>query len=156
MADVSDQRRVALDVLAVVVVTAALWYALGPFGLAIGGIVAITSTLASPVYAFGVGQVLFVVLATTIAGGLPQESLVVAQAGLAALLLVILVGHWPRRTAIVTTIGFIAAAVGFATLYTLEPIWLGAAILAVGYAVTAYTMHRYELVRLGLVTEADG
>ena len=155
MATTSERRRVVLDVLAVVAVTAALWYAIGPFGVVIAGIIAITSAVASPVYAFGVGQLLFVVLTTTVISGLHQESLLVAQAGLASLLLAGLVGDWPIRTAGVTAVAFIFTAVGFASVYALETPWHGAAILATAYAITAYTMHRYELVRLGLVTEAD-
>lgn len=155
MAALSDRRRVALDALAVIALTTALWSVLGPFGVAIAAIVSITWALISAIYAFSVGELLFVVLTTTVAGGLAFQPLVIAQLGFGALLLGAIVGRWPLRPAIVAAVAFAVAAVGFATVYTLDVVWHGVAILAVAYAFTAYTLHRYELVRLDLVTEAD-
>lgn len=150
-----DRLRIVLEVLTVLITAAALGFALGPFGLAIAALIAFTWRLASAVYAFAVGQLLFAIVSTTIVGGLPTDALLVGQLSLGGVLLATLIGHWPRRTAAVTAITFAVAAAGFATIYTLETLWHGAAILAVAYALTAYTLHRYELVRLGLVTEAD-
>lgn len=150
-----DRLRIALEVLAVLLTAVALGYALGPFGLAIAAVIAISWRLTSGLYAFAVGQLLFAIVSTSVVGGLPTEAVLVAQLSLGGVLLVTLISHRPRRTAVVTAITFAVAAAGFATVSTLETLWHGAAILAVAYALTAYTLHRYELVRLGLVTEAD-
>lgn len=151
----SDRRRLAFDGLAVAATTAALWYVLGSVGLALAVVVAVVLVVGSPVYAFAVGELLFVLLATTAFGDIPVEGLVVAQAALGALLLAALVGHWPRRTAVTAAVAFVVTALGFGSLYALEPLWLGVAVLAGLYAFLAYTLHRYELVRLALVQEAD-
>lgn len=151
----SDRRRLALDALAVTVMAGTLAVALGLVGVGVAAVAGTVFALGSAVYAFGVGQVLVVVLTTTVAGGLPVGDALLAQVGLGALLLGAVAGDWPDRTAVVTAVAFVAAAAGFATVHTLETPWHGAAVIAVVYAVLAYTLHRYELVRLGLVTEAD-
>lgn len=151
----SDRRRLALDGLAVAATTAALWYVLGPVGLAVAAVVAVVLVAGSAIYAFAVGQLLFVLLATSVFGDVPLEGLLAAQAGLAAILLAALVGHRPRRTAAPAAVAFVVAGAGFASLHALEPLWLGVAVLAVLYAVLAYTLHRFELVTLDLVEEAD-
>ncbi|QLD88748.1 hypothetical protein HWV07_06745 [Natronomonas salina] len=154
MALVSD-RRLTHTALAVAIVTAALGYALGVIGFGVAAIVAIVGVVTSAVYAFGVGQLLFAVLATTVAGGLPDARLLGGQLGLGAFLLFALVEPWPRRTAAIAALMFGLAATGLATVYALETLWHGAVLLAAIYALTAYTLHRYELVRLDLITEAD-
>lgn len=152
----TDRRRLALDALAVAAMASALASALGLVGVGVAAVAGTTFALGSAVYAFGVGQVLVVVLTMTVAGGLPTADVLLAQAGLGALLLGAVARNWPTRIAVVTAIAFVAAAAGFATVYTVEPPWHGAAVLALVYAALAYTLHRYERVRLGLVTEADG
>jgi hypothetical protein len=151
----SDRRRLALDGLAVAAATASLWYVLGPVGLAVAAAVAVVLGAGSAVYAYAVGQLCFVLLATTSFGDVPVVGLVVAQAGLGALLLAALVGHWPRRTAVPAAVVFVLTAVGLGSTRALEPLWLGVAVLAGLYVFLAYTLHRYELVRLGLVEEAE-
>lgn len=151
----SDRLRLVLDGFAVAGATAALWYVLGPVGLALAAVVAVVLAVGSAVYAFAVGQLLFVLLATTVFGDVPAEGLLVAQVGLAAILFAALVGRWPLRTAALAGVTFAVAAAGFASLSALEPLWHGVAVLAVLYAFLAYTLHRYELVSLDLVGEAD-
>lgn len=151
----SDRRRLALDGLAIAGATAALWYVLGPIGLGVAGVVAVTLVVVSPVYAFAVGQLLFVLLAAALYGEVPATGVLVAEAGLAAILVAALLDHWPRWSAAVAVGVFAVAAVGFGSASALEPLWHGAAVVAVIYAGLAYTLHRYELVSLGLVGEAD-
>lgn len=97
----SDRRRLALDGLALAVATPPLVYVLGSPGLGVAVVVAVTLVFVSPVYAFVVGQQLFVVVATTVYGDVPVEGLVMTQVGLEALLAVALLDRWPRRTAAV-------------------------------------------------------
>ena len=151
----SDRRRLALDGLAIAAATAALWYVLGPIGLGVGGAVAVTLVLVSPVYAFAVGQFLFALLGATLYDAVPSTGVLVGQAGLAALLVAALLDRWPRRSAAVAVGVFAVAAVGFGAAAALEPLWHGVVVVGVIYAVLAYTLHRYELVTLDLVGEAD-
>lgn len=152
----SDRRRLALDGLALAAVTAALSYVLGGFGLLVGVAVAVALVFGSPVYAVAVGQLLFVLVATTVFGEVPAEGIVVAQVGLAALFVAALVDAWPARTAAGAVAIFGVAAVGLGTVYALDPLWQGVAVLTGLYAILAYTLHRYELVSLNLVGEAEG
>lgn len=151
----SDRRRLALDGLAVAATTAALWYVLEGVGVAVAAAVAVALVVGSAIYAYAVGQLLFALLASMFFGDVPLEGLLVAQVGLGALLLAPLIDHWPRRTAAVAGVTFAVTGIGFGSLYALEPLWHGVAILVALYALLAYTLHRYELVQLGLVREAD-
>lgn len=151
----SDRRRLALDGLAVAATTAVLWYVLGRVGVALAAVVAVVLVVGSAVYAFAVGELLFVLLASTVVGDVPVEGLLVTQGGIATPLLAALFVQWPGLTATLAALAFAITAVGFASLSALEPVWHGVAILAGLYAFLAYTLHRYELVRLDLVGEPD-
>lgn len=155
MALTDDRRYLALAALAVATAAAGLGYALGPVGLIVAAAVALTWALASPVYAFGAGQLLFAVLATGLADGRPTTALVVGQLGLVAPLLAALLGRWPLRVAATASATFALAAATFGAVYALETTLQGIAVLALVYAIAAYGLHRYELVRLGLVQGAD-
>lgn len=145
-----------LDALAVAAASAALSYVLGGFGLAVGVAVAVALVVGSPVYAYAVGQLLFVLLATTGFGDVPVAGVVVAQVGLGTLFAAALVDAWPARTAAGAVAVFAVAAVGLGAVHALDPLWQGLAVLAGLYALLAYTLHRYELVSLDLVGEARG
>lgn len=152
----SDRRRLALDGFAIAVAAAALWVALGPLGLGVAVAVAVVLVSVSPVYAYAVGQLGFVILATTVHGDVPVAGVGAAQVGLGAVLAATLLDRWPFRTAALAVGVLVVSAVGLGAAAAVEPLWHGAAILAGLYAVLAYTLHRYELVRLGLVGEVDG
>lgn len=141
--------RVA-GVVAVAIVAGGLWSAVDLPGLAVAVIVGAVWAFASPVYAVGVGGVLF---ATLLADGAGTSD-AVAAASLATVFAADLVLRWPRREALVGVAVLVVATVGLAGAWLVESLVVAAVAPVVGFAMFAYALHRYALVRLGLLEEA--
>jgi len=139
------------------VVFVALAVALGQHGGALGvliaALVAIVWVFTPPPYAYAVGQLFVGVLVVTDPS--PLSELIAIQSALAGLLVVALLGHWPSQHRLrATTIG--TFGIGIAVIVpaiSLDPVWLALIVFAVGYGSLAYALHRYELVRLNLISE---
>ena len=122
----------------VAIVTAAFWYALGvPYALAAG----------------------HVALVAVMPGGLDPLAVIVAEAGFGALLATVAVRSTsPARVAAVALGGAVLAGVTIwivlGTTSTSTSIWIAAAAVCLVLATAGYTLHRFQLVRLGLVTES--
>lgn len=113
------------------VTTAVIWYGLGlPYAIAAGHVVLAAGT------------------------DIGIAAIVAVELGFLAVVLASLVGHPSSRpaagVALVSAVGLIGAALLVSTFYAL---WLAAAIVLGGIALGAYGLHRYELVRLGLVAD---
>lgn len=124
----------------------------GSLGLLIGAAFLLVSAVAAPLSAFTVGQV-------AVVGSLGTGSLlwvVAAQITLG----MILVGDLAARPAGDATAAlFVAVGVGLVgvTVATViaTSLLTAALLLAGGITLVAYLFHRYELLRLGLIEEAN-
>ena len=117
------------------IVTAAFWYGLGvPYALAAGVLVAtaVTPGGLGPI-AVGALTLAFAVLPVSAAVRTPAPSIAVA-------------------TVLVGTVTL--AGLAWASYVTYRP-WVGGAVLLGAVAFATYGLHRYELVRFGLVSDDD-
>lgn len=129
----------------------ALWSLVGAAeAIILTSIVATVWFVTSTVYAFAVGQLLVVVLL----GAAVDEPLLTAGA-FGVLFIVGFLIQWPRSTAIPAIGAFLLAWAGLASAWLVESLWGGVAAMLVAFGLLAYGIHRYELVSLGLVQEAD-
>jgi hypothetical protein len=154
MSGLSSVRRRLPDALAsasaLAIVAAALWTTVGLAGVGITALVAIVWLLVSTPYAVAVGGLLTAVLAT--GGGLFDALAVCSLLSLFAADLLI---DWPARTAGVALVALVMSGGVLAAVWRAEPQWAAAVVLPGGFALLAYAIHRYELVRLGLIEEAE-
>jgi hypothetical protein len=132
------------------IVAAALWTTVGVASIGITALVAIVWLLASTPYAVAVGGLLTAVLAS--GSGLLDALAVGSLLGLFAADLLI---EWPIRTAAVGIVTLLSSAAVLAAVWRVEPLWASAVALLGGFGLLAYATHRYELVRLGLLGEAE-
>lgn len=146
--DPTRRGRTALlaSVAATLVVAAVLWLSVGVEGLFVAGLVAIAWSATRPEYAVAVGGVVYVVL---LAGG--GQYTAFAAASLAVVFVADAVARWPVRTAGISLIALLTAVAVFSEASGVEQTWLGALAMLGGFVAVAYTVHRYELVGLGLV-----
>ncbi|QLD87048.1 hypothetical protein HWV23_15395 [Natronomonas halophila] len=135
---------------ALVIVAAALWTTVGVASIGITALVALVWLLASTPYAVAVGGLLSAILAS--GSGLVDA---LAVGSLLALFVADLVIEWPARTSAVGIVVLLPSAAALAAIWRAEPLWAGAVVLLGGFALLAYAFHRYELVRLGLLGEAE-
>lgn len=114
--------------------TAAAWYALGvPYALAAGHVILVAGTPGLELPTIVLVELAFLVLLVASVGRTPA----------------------PRVAGVVVLVaGLGLGALAGATLLAQE-LWVAAVVLVGTIALVAYAVHRYELVRLGLVTEAD-
>lgn len=134
---------------ALAIVAAALWTTVGVASIGITAVVAIVWLLVSTPYAVAVGGLLAAILA-------PEAGLfdALAVGSLVVLFAADLLIEWPARTAVVGLVMLLSSTAGLAAVWYSEPLWAAAAVLLGAFALLAYAVHRYELVRLGLVGEA--
>lgn len=151
---VPDSRPQRLFAAVVFVVLAvALGQSGGVIGVLIAALVTIVWAFTPPPYAYVVGQLFVGVLVVTDPSLLSE--LIAIQSALAGLLVVALLGYWPRQHRLrATTIGMFGIGIAIIVpAMSLDPVWLALIVFAVGYGTLAYALHRYELVRLNLVSE---
>lgn len=150
--DSRAQRLLAAVVF--VALAVALGQSGGALGVLIAALVALVWAFTPPPYAYVVGQLFVGVLVVTDPS--PLSELVAIQSALAGLLVVALLGHWPRqhrlRAISLGTFGISIAVI--VPAMSLNPVWLALIVFAVGYGSLAYALHRYEIVRLNLVSES--
>lgn len=140
-------RRLLAGAVATVVVAAATGSVAGLAGLAVTAVVVVVWALVGAVYAVGVGGVCLVLLLGD-GAGLPE---VAATASLGAVFGAELTAKFPRREAAIVLPVLVAVTGLLAGAWLLEPLVLAAVALVGGFALLAYLIHRFELVRLGLV-----
>jgi len=139
---------VGIGYVGVVVVFGALWGA----GGALAGLTTVAaSVVAGPVVAVAVAHGTFLVVAHSA----PGWTIAVSEVALGGLLVAGLRHqHGPGPTAVVAAVAFAAFAVLAAGVYDATGSVMTAAVtLSVVAGLVAYAIHRYELVRLGLVTD---
>ncbi|OIB55765.1 hypothetical protein [Natrialba sp. SSL1] len=120
--------------LLIVLITAGMWYALGtPYAIATG----------------------FVVLSALVPAVDTVMAVGIMLAFLPLALLPTLRRVWGRfeNAALLTSVG-VFGSLTWLVVQT-QPVWLTAGTLGLCIALGAYTMHRYELVQLGLVPEPN-
>lgn len=130
----------------VIVVAVVLLLASRATGLLVAGAVAFLWAATRVEYAVAVGGVGAAVL---VAPGQPYPAVVAAS--VLAVFVADLLLRWRRRTTAVALLVLLAAAGAFSETARIEPTWVGALAAVGGFAAVAYTVHRYELVVLGLV-----
>lgn len=140
----------AASVAATLVVAAVLWLSVGVEGLLVAGVVAVVWSVARTEYAVATGGIMYVVL---LSGGEPYPAFVAAS--FVAVFVADTVARWPKRTTGVVLVALLTAGAVFSEASRVDPTWLGAFALLGGFAVVVYTVHRYELVGLDLVGEAE-
>lgn len=142
-----------LSIAALLVLTALATIAAGPLGVLAGLVTAVTWYGLGVPYALAAGHV---VLAAAFGGGVaPLEFLLVELGFLAVLLAALVDDAGPRGTVAVGTLSAVGlVAVGWAVGQA-APLWLAAGTVCGAFALVAYGLHRYELVRLGLVPDAE-
>lgn len=159
--------RLFMRVTALVLLGAALWSLVGPAeAVILTGAVAVVWTVASTVYAFAVGQLLFAVLfaagvegplltASILGSALAVRTLFVAAAVFGVLFVAEAAMRWPPSTVAAGVTTALLVWGGLSGVWLVEPPWHGAAALLVAFALLSYGIHRAELVTLGLVEEAE-
>lgn len=154
MSRLSAVRRRLPNVLvsasALAIVAAALWTTVGMAGVGITALVAIIWLLVSTPYTVAVGGLLTAILAT--GGGLFDA---LAVGSLLSLFAADLPIEWPARTAGVALVTLVTSTAVLGAVWRAEPQWAAAVVLPGAFALLAYAIHRYELVRLGLLEEAE-
>lgn len=142
--------RVIAGLACISVVATALWWAVGIIGVAIAIAVAAVWVVAPTVYAVATGGLLFAILAGD--GSTPE---LLAAGSFLALFGVDLLDAWPVRTAGLAVGTLVGATAILSTVYVVDSLWLSGIALLSGFAVVAYALHRYELVRLELLTGVE-
>lgn len=136
--------------LGVFITTVTLGATAGPVGIFAGGALALCWYRFPTVYAFALGHV---VLAALLSKTAPLTAFAPAEAGL----FVMLVGPAARDESSLRTVATTAAcffgllAIAWAVRSSTGDLWLAAMALLGSMALLAYGIHRYELVRFGLV-----
>lgn len=138
------------SVIAVIVVAVVLWLADGPTGLLVAGVVSFVWAVTRVEYAVGVGGVAAALL---VAPGQPYPAFVAAS--VLAVFVADLLLRWPLRTAAIAILVLLPATAALSETARIDPTWVGGLAAIGGFAAVAYTVHRYELVMLGLVEEGD-
>lgn len=138
--------------LGVVAATVGLVLAGGVWGVLAGFAVALAWYVLPATYAFAVGQILVVAV---LSAEVPLVATVIGEAGLLAVLAGSLTTtDEPARTVAALAVATLAlGAVGWGVLRSGRPLWIVAVAIAVVATTTAYGLHRYERVRLGLVED---
>lgn len=154
MSRLSAVRRqlpnVFVSAIALAIVAAAFWTTVGMASVGITALVAILWLLVSTPYVVAVGGLLTAILAT---GGSLFDALAVGS--FVSLFAADLLIEWPARTAAVGVVTLLPSAAVLAAVWYSEPLWASAVVLLGAFALLAYAIHRYELVRLGLLEEAE-
>ena len=145
-------------VLAVAVLVATLVSVLGPLGVVVAAVTVGVWAVAPVPYAIGAGHVALIALGPA---NLDPIAFVVVEAGFVAMIvpaIVRLLAPGVRDVigaVAVAAVGLaIASAVTLAAAATL-PTWAVAAVLLASLGTIAYAIHRYQLVRFGLVAELE-
>jgi hypothetical protein len=134
----------------VVTVAAWVWLA-GPLALVFGGVLAVGVFALSAPFAFALGQVLVFGVVTD---GTPA-GILLAQSGLLLILLSEYASMIHSRRYQLATVAAIAigGAVGFLAVILGGDVWVVTTAGVVLASLTAYGLHRFELVQLDLVLE---
>lgn len=148
LTDRREWRSILLSAMAIVALGGTLWTVADLTGIVLAAVVGLTWVAVPTVYTFAVGELLYTVL---LAGSVEQPLLGVAAFGV--LFIADIARLWSGATALVAGLVFALSGVAFGGTQLVDSMYVGATALLLGFAVTAYSLHRYELVRLGLVTE---
>ena len=138
---------------ALAVLTGALTVLAGPTGAVAGLATALTWYVLGTPYALAAGHV---VLAAAFPDGIDAATFLLVELAFVAVLLAAVVRS---KTAVGDALAVLATAAAFVGIGWLvagaQPLWIAAGTLLIAVALAAYALHRYELVRLGLVPEID-
>lgn len=138
-------------IVALATLTAVLTVVAGPTGTIAGLATGLTWYGLGTPYAIAAGHVS---LAAAFPNGIDPGAFLFVELAFGAVLLAAVVrpATWPVDAGIVLTsaTGFVG---GIWLVSWSQSLWLGAGVLLSGVALTAYILHRYELVRLGLVPD---
>lgn len=125
-----------------------LWAVSGLSGVALVGFVALVWVVVQTVYTVAVGQLLFAVFIAD-----PGWGGVMGVVAFGVLFVPDLIQQWNLPTAALATLvwGMMTAVLLGSLL--VESLLVTAVVLCLGFGLIAYSIHRYELVRFGLVSQ---
>lgn len=124
----------------------------GPLGVLAALVTALVWSVVGTPYAVAVGHVLLVALFPAV----DPVSFAIAEAGLLVLVVAPAVSADAPRRLVAGTIAVVPVLGGVTWLAVRsQPLWLAAAVGGGTIAVASYALHRYGLVTLGLVDDAD-
>lgn len=144
LAAVRARTGVLLSVVAFAGLAAALWYDVGVAGPLVAAAVGVTWLLAAAPYAVAVGYLAVVLV-------VDPATAVATHVGLAAILAADLATGRRPQTGLRAIVAFAVVALALGAVVRFEPPFAAAGVLALVVAGVGYALHRYELVRLGLV-----
>jgi hypothetical protein len=124
-----------------------LWIVAGGQGIALAAVVSVVWALIATPYTVAVGQLVYAVWLA--------EMDIPGIFGIVSFGLLFVPGlfaQWHRETALIAMLVLAMATAVFAGSLFVESVVFAAFGLCLGFAVVAYSIHRYELVRFGLVT----
>ncbi|WP_339104250.1 hypothetical protein [Haloterrigena salinisoli] len=149
---VSRRERRWPPLVALAVLTAALAILAGPTGAVAGLATALTWYGLGTPYALAAGHV---VLAAAFPEGIDPATFLVIELAFVAVLLATVVRSATALRDVAVALASATAFVGTGWIVAeSQPLWIAAGTLLVLVALAAYALHRYELVRLGLVPDA--
>lgn len=152
MSAAADAPRPAWPTIAgLVVLTATLTVVAGPLGAVAGLATAIAWYALGTPYALAAGHV---VLAIAFTDGIDPRTLAIVELAFVVFVASSVVRAATLRgdvAAVTVTSGTLVGVAWF--VGRSRPLWIGASALLLVFALASYTLHRYELVRLGLVPD---
>ena len=153
---ISHPSRTALAVtgLGLVLVTAGLTMTAGSIGIAGSGLFALSLVVVPPLYAVGIG---FVIAVALVPGGFTGITFTPIGLGIVCVLVApSLDRDDPAGVTIAAATGLsvLLAVVGGAFLWTTAILPSATALLG-AFALLAYAIHRYEIIRLGLLKAGE-
>jgi hypothetical protein len=134
---------VRLRIGAIVLLAGVLWAVSGLSGVALAVIVGVAWAVIQTPYAVAIGQLLHAV------GDAEAGVLGVVTFGI--LFVPELLDQWRPNTALLAVAVFVVATAAFAGSVLIESVAIAVLVSGIGFGVAAYSIHRYELVRFGLV-----
>ena len=132
------------------------WVVSGIGGVLVAGVVVAVWLSVSALYAYATGQVLYAIIVSDglTLGGAEFFGVQFALGVLLATELRLSAREPSVLILALVTFGIVGGML--ATAASVEPLWVGAVLLALAYGLLAYGLHRYELVALDLVEEVSG
>lgn len=132
------------------VLAGVLWAISGFWGVGIAVLVGLLWVVVSTAYIVAAGQVLYAVFLADpgLAGALATGAFIV-------LFVPGLVSQWRPETSMVATAVLGLTTAALASSLVVGSVSLAAVVMCLGFGVAAYTIHRYELVRFGLVEQGQ-
>ena len=127
-----------------------LWAVSGLSGVALVGFVALVWAVVQTPYTVAVGQLLFAVFIAA-----PGRGGIVGVIAFGVLFVPDLIQQWNLPTATLATGVWVTMTAVLLSSLLVDSVLVTAVVLCLGFGLIAYSIHRYELVRFGLVSQIE-